>query len=76
MPHRILEDLLVGADHLFHPHAVLVDLKGGDYPHILGICDKRTLININLFATKKKKEGDKKSELDDARRKLMLRTEK
>lgn len=55
MPHWVLQNLLVGADHLLHPRPVLVDLKSWDDSHILRPCDQRALIYVDLSNKKKPK---------------------
>lgn len=49
MPHRILQRLLARADHLLYSYPISVDLDRRDDPHALRLCDRRALVNVNLW---------------------------
>ena len=49
VPHRILQHLLTGTNHLLHPCPTFVDLECGEYPHVLCLRDGGALVDINLW---------------------------
>lgn len=58
MPHRILQHLLAGADHLLYPYPIFVDLECRDDPHALRLGDSRTLVDVNLSVHGGKTPGE------------------
>jgi hypothetical protein len=49
VPHRVLQQLLGGADHFLHSHSVFVDLECWNRPHVFCACNGRALVYIHLF---------------------------
>ena len=48
MPHWVFQQLLAGADHLFHSHTIFVDFECWNCPHIFSTCNSRAVIHIDL----------------------------
>ena len=46
--HWVFQQLLAGADHLFHSHTIFVDFECWNCPHIFSTCNSRAVIHIDL----------------------------